>query len=262
MQIRALTIAILLALTFIAPTKAQDIIDIASNNDDFETLTAAVKAAGLVDALQGQGPLTVFAPTDKAFSKLPSSVLQALLRPENRDTLTNILTYHVAKGSLSSRAAITAGTTKTLNGKKITFMIDNGRMQAGEATVVASDLEASNGLIHVIDQVLLPPNLDLASLETRPGIIGVHIERPGRALASQLDLDRHESLVITGFGSGRAEEAGLERYDVITRINGRPASSDSLDRAKREEGIGGKVELEVLREGRSMEVQVPVVARH
>ncbi|WP_407637594.1 fasciclin domain-containing protein [Enterovibrio calviensis] len=133
----------------------QNIVEIAAGNPDFTTLVAAVKAAGLADTLQGSGPFTVFAPTNAAFSKLPAGTVENLLLPENKDQLISILTYHVVPGKVM--AADVVGLTKapTVQGNMIMVDTSDG-VKVDNANVVATDIEASNGVIHVIDSVIIP----------------------------------------------------------------------------------------------------------
>lgn len=135
-----------------------DIVDIAAGNPDFSTLVAAVQAAGLVDTLRGPGPFTVFAPTNAAFAALPAGTLDSLLRPENRATLANILTYHVVPGIIeASRITGVRGRINMVNGSQIRVDGTHGGVRINRsANVTATDIQASNGLIHVIDAVLLP----------------------------------------------------------------------------------------------------------
>lgn len=134
---------------------AKDIVDTAAAAGSFTTLLAAAEAAGLVDTLKGEGPLTVFAPTDDAFAKLPEGTVQTLLLPENKDKLTQILTYHVVAGAVKSTDLVDGMEAATVEGSNITIDLDNGVM-INDATVVQADIEASNGVIHVIDTVLMP----------------------------------------------------------------------------------------------------------
>ena len=135
------------------------IVDVAAGNPDFETLVAAVTAADLVETLSGDGPFTVFAPTDDAFDALPEGLLDALLLPENKDALTSILTYHVVSGEVMA-ADVTAGDVATVEGSTIAITTDGGVM-VNEANVVTTDVDASNGVIHVIDAVVVPPTVDV-----------------------------------------------------------------------------------------------------
>ena len=152
MSFRLLLLALVACLAL--PASAQhrpDIVEIASGSDDFETLVAAVTAADLVETLQGEGPFTVFAPNDAAFAKIDEGTLQSLLRPENRDRLTAILTYHVVPGRFSSAELGAIDELTTVNGQtlRIGTRINRSRL-------VATDIEASNGIVHVIDAVLMP----------------------------------------------------------------------------------------------------------
>jgi uncharacterized surface protein with fasciclin (FAS1) repeats len=147
-----------------APAAAGDIVAVASANPDFSTLVAAVTAAGLVETLQGPGPFTVFAPTNDAFAALPAGLVDKLLLPENKDTLVKILTYHVVSGKVMA-ADVKAGDVPSVEGSAITVTVDGGTVKLNDsATVTATDVEASNGVIHVIDAVILPPGLDVSGL--------------------------------------------------------------------------------------------------
>ena len=138
------------------------IVDVASSTEGFSTLAAAVSAAGLVDTLNGEGPFTVFAPTDDAFAALPAGVLDALLLPENKDVLTQILTYHVVPGQVMA-ADVTDGDVATVEGQAVTLSTADGVTVNG-AKVIQADVVTSNGVIHAIDAVLLPPGVDPAAL--------------------------------------------------------------------------------------------------
>ncbi|MEM1366458.1 MAG: fasciclin domain-containing protein [Cyanobacteria bacterium P01_H01_bin.15] len=131
------------------------IVDIAVGDDNFETLVAALKAAGLVETLAGTGPFTVFAPTDAAFANLPDGVVVFLVKPENKDLLTEILKYHVVAGEVTS-GELSTGEVETLNGE-VAVTVDGDSVEVGEASVIKADVDASNGVIHVIDEVLVPP---------------------------------------------------------------------------------------------------------
>lgn len=141
---------------------AGDIVAVASANPSFSTLVAAVAAAGLVETLQGPGPFTVFAPTNDAFAALPAGLVDALLLPENKDALTQILTYHVVAGQVMA-ADVVAGDVPTVQGTNLTITTDGG-VKIFDANVVQTDVMASNGVIHVIDQVLVPDGLDIEAL--------------------------------------------------------------------------------------------------
>jgi uncharacterized surface protein with fasciclin (FAS1) repeats len=138
------------------------IVDVASANEDFSTLVAAVEAAGLAETLSGPGPFTVFAPTNEAFEALPDGVLDALLLPENSEALTEVLTYHVLPAEVPS-SDVTDGEVETVQGESVTLSTAEG-VTVNDATVVTADVEASNGVIHAIDAVLVPSSVDVASL--------------------------------------------------------------------------------------------------
>jgi len=134
---------------------SKTIVAVASEAGSFKTLVAAVKAAGLVDALQGEGPFTVFAPTDEAFAKLPAGTVENLLKPENREQLKAVLTYHVLPGKVMA-AEVKPMQAKTVNGQKVNIQVVDNKVKVDNATVVKTDVMASNGVIHVIDTVILP----------------------------------------------------------------------------------------------------------
>jgi uncharacterized surface protein with fasciclin (FAS1) repeats len=136
---------------------AADIVDTAVAAGQFKTLAAALTAAGLVDTLKGQGPFTVFAPTDAAFAKLPAGTVDNLLKPENKDQLAAILTYHVVPDKVMAADVVKLTEAKTVNGKMIDVKVNGNTVMVNDATVTATDIEASNGVIHVIDSVILPP---------------------------------------------------------------------------------------------------------
>ncbi len=135
---------------------SKDIVDTAVSAGSFKTLTAALKAAGLVETLKGKGPFTVFAPTDEAFAKLPAGTVESLLEPANKQKLTNILTYHVVAGNVKAADVIKLSSAKTLNGQSVTIKVVGGKVLINGATVVNADIAAKNGTIHVIDTVLMP----------------------------------------------------------------------------------------------------------
>lgn len=147
--------ASLLASTAFAGGHSKDIVDTAVDAGSFETLVAAVQAAGLVDTLKGDGPFTVFAPTDEAFAALPEGTVESLLMPENKDQLVAILTYHVVPGKVMSTDLMDDMEAETVQGSSVTIDLDDGVM-VENATVTTADIETSNGVIHVIDTVILP----------------------------------------------------------------------------------------------------------
>jgi uncharacterized surface protein with fasciclin (FAS1) repeats len=133
-----------------------DIVDTAASAGSFNTLVAAVKAADLVDTLKGKGPFTVFAPTDDAFAKLPEGTVESLLKPENKEKLISILTYHVVSGNYMAKDVTTMKMAKTVNGQSFMVSMDGGNVMVDNAKIVKTDIECSNGVIHVIDSVMLP----------------------------------------------------------------------------------------------------------
>ncbi len=133
---------------------SKDIVDIAVEAGSFNTLVTAVKAAGLVETLKGDGPFTVFAPTDEAFAKLPKGTLEALLA--DKEKLTAVLTYHVVAGNVTSDQVIKLNEAKTVNGDKVRIKVKSGTVMIDDAKVLKADIKASNGVIHVIDTVILP----------------------------------------------------------------------------------------------------------
>ncbi|MBE9193079.1 fasciclin domain-containing protein [Gloeocapsopsis crepidinum LEGE 06123] len=141
-----------------SPDAANNIVALAAANSSFKTLTAALQAAGLTETLSGTGPFTVFAPTDEAFAALPQDALQELLRPENKQLLVQILTYHVVPARVQS-TELQPGEVPTVEGEAINVKTSGNQVTVNDATVVQPDIQASNGIIHAIDRVLLPPNL-------------------------------------------------------------------------------------------------------
>jgi len=162
-SIRIAKVAVLIASLSLACTmpasprtaKVQDIVGVAAGAGTFNTLVAAVKAAGLVETLQGEGPFTVFAPTDEAFAKLPAGTVESLLLPENKQKLIGILTYHVLAGKVMATDVKTMQ-AKTVNGAELAITVGSGGVLVNNAKVVATDVLASNGVIHVIDTVVIP----------------------------------------------------------------------------------------------------------
>ena len=158
-MIRRTFLALTVAASFLSvPAFAadKDIVDTAVAAGNFTTLAAALTAAGLVDTLKGPGPFTVFAPTDAAFAALPAGTVEDLLKPENKDKLVAILTYHVIAGKVMSTDLTEGMKAKTVNGAEVTITLDGGAKVNG-AVISTADIEATNGVIHVIDSVILPP---------------------------------------------------------------------------------------------------------
>jgi uncharacterized surface protein with fasciclin (FAS1) repeats len=136
--------------------KTGDIVDVAVSAGQFNTLAAALEAADLIDTLKSDGPFTVFAPTDAAFAKLPAGTVESLLKPENKDQLIAVLTYHVVPGNVMAADVVKLNSATTVNGSNVAISVDEGTVRVDNATVVKTDINASNGVIHVIDTVILP----------------------------------------------------------------------------------------------------------
>ena len=152
--------ALLLAGNYGSKTKmSMDIVDTAISAKSFNTLVAALKAADLVDVLKGDGPFTVFAPTDAAFAKLPAGTVENLLKPENKAKLQSILTYHVVPGRYLAADVVKMSSAKTVSGNSFTVSMKGGNAMVDNARIVKTDIMASNGVIHVIDSVILPKNM-------------------------------------------------------------------------------------------------------
>jgi uncharacterized surface protein with fasciclin (FAS1) repeats len=148
--------ALMLPVTVQAdPAPKKNVVEIAAGAEDFSTLVAAVKAAGLAEALSGDGPFTIFAPANSAFAKLPKGTVESLLKPEAKEKLGAILKYHVVAGKVMA-AEVKPGKVKTLNGKELTIAVVDGKVKVDNATVVKTDIVGTNGVIHVIDSVVLP----------------------------------------------------------------------------------------------------------
>lgn len=163
-MVKMLAIAAVVAISFGAKTVQagcgtcdKTIVENAVNIEGFKTLVAAVKAAGLVDTLSGDGPFTVFAPTDEAFAKLPKGTVENLLKPENKDQLVAVLTYHVVPGAVMAKDVVNLKKAKTAQGANIRISVADGKVKVNKANVVKTDVKSSNGVIHVIDAVILPP---------------------------------------------------------------------------------------------------------
>jgi uncharacterized surface protein with fasciclin (FAS1) repeats len=160
MKTYALGLVMLAGTIALAPpagaAAGRDIVDTAVGAGSFKTLVQALQAAGLVDTLKGKGPFTVFAPTDEAFAKLPAGTLEDLLKPENKAKLTRILTHHVVAGKVGAAAVTKMNRAKALSGDSLGISARNGTVMIDGARVVSADVEASNGVIHVIDAVLIP----------------------------------------------------------------------------------------------------------
>ncbi len=240
-----------------ASEQSANIVEIAASAGSFGTLLQAATAAGLAGTLAEGGPFTVFAPTDEAFEKVPADTLAALLREENRDALRTVLLYHVVNGRVNASDAISAGSADTLIQQGVSFSIRDGRLFVNDSGVIANDIQASNGVIHVIDTVLIPDDLQLAPQGRL--VIGFVPQNPGNVLASQLGVDRDEAIVVGSVTrNSEAARAGLQRFDVIVEINGAPATRQALADSKKEAGAGGTVRLTVIRGGERRHIDTKV----
>ena len=150
-------VGIIAAATPVRAQQTKDIVDTAVAAGSFTTLAKALTAADLVDTLKGTGPFTVFAPTDEAFAKLPAGTLDNLLKPENKAMLRRVLTYHVVPGKVMAADVVKVSSAKTVSGDPLAIAVNGSTVTVGKAQVVKTDIAASNGVIHVIDTVLLPP---------------------------------------------------------------------------------------------------------
>lgn len=185
----------------IPPKDDNSIVGIAKKAGKFETLLAAAQAAGLVETLSGEGPLTVFAPTDKAFAALPKGTIKTLLKPANKDQLATILKYHVIAGKVSAVDAVKAGSAKTVAGEKVRISINDGSLTINDSKVIANDVETSNGVIHIIDKVLLPPTDD----STRN---------------SHSSTSKRKEITITSNWSNPVNRDGIEADKITIRVSG------------------------------------------
>ncbi|MEM9478117.1 MAG: fasciclin domain-containing protein [Verrucomicrobiota bacterium] len=176
-----LTTALLsLALATNAAAEKQNIVDTAVGAGSFKTLAAALGAAGLVETLKGDGPFTVFAPTDEAFAKLPESTVETLLKPENKDQLIDILTYHVVSGEVPFSIAAGLENAQALNRKSIAISVKGGALTLNESKVIENDIACTNGIIHVIDTVLMPPAAKTETSQTASDLIKMAINKGAR----------------------------------------------------------------------------------
>jgi transforming growth factor-beta-induced protein len=149
-----------------------DIVDTAVAAGDFKTLVAAVQAAGLVETLKGKGPFTVFAPSDAAFARLPDGTVETLVLPENRSKLQSILTYHVVPGMVTAEQVVTLNNATTVNGQRVDIRVRDGKVFVDGAQVTATDIRTSNGIIHVIDSVIMPETRNIAEVAENAGSFG------------------------------------------------------------------------------------------
>lgn len=182
--------AVLMSISAFASHTRQDIVDTAVNAGTFSTLAQALKAADLVETLKGPGPFTVFAPTDEAFRKLPSGTLEVLLKPENKEQLRSILTYHVVPGHVTAADVVKLTSAKTVNGQELRISVLKGVVRLNDAEVTKTDVAATNGLIHVIDRVIVPPMGEVSQVSTINDMLA---QFESKAIETRLDAAMLES---------------------------------------------------------------------
>ncbi|KAM3104521.1 fasciclin domain-containing protein [Phormidesmis sp. 146-33] len=233
---------------------SQTILDIAAANPNFSTLVTALKAAGLTRTLSGNIPLTVFAPTNQAFAALPKGTLERLLRPENRATLRKLLTYHVVPGAVESTSALRAGFAGTAEGNPVTITGNRNQIRVNNATVVSADVKASNGVIHVIDRVLLPPALISKITPTSQTIGDIAANNPNFSTlatalkAAGLTEELSGSTPLTVFAPTNEAFAALPKGTLEALL--KPENRPILRRVLTNHVVLGAVESRTLRSGR------------
>jgi transforming growth factor-beta-induced protein len=201
----------------------KNIVDTAVEAGKFKTLAAALGAAGLVDAVKGPGPFTVFAPSDEAFAKLPKGTVETLLKPENKDKLKAILTYHVVPGKVMERNVLGVRGAKSLNGQRIDVKVDGGKVMVDGAQVVATDIACTNGVIHVIDSVILPSEDNIPTVATKAGKFNTLLAAAKAAgLVEALSGDK----ALTVFAPTDDAFAKLPKDTVATLL--KPENKDKL----------------------------------
>lgn len=237
--------------------KTGTIVDTAVANGNFNTLVAAVKAAGLADALSGDGPLTVFAPTDAAFAKLPHGTVESLLKPKNKASLQAILKYHVVSGDLRAEQVLNNPLLKTLNGQAVNITTKGGKAMIDGATITATDVACSNGVIHVIDEVILPASKNIVGVAQEagsfntliaaakagglvPALTGdgpITVFAPTDAAFAKLPKGTVESLLKP---ENKHKLAEILKYHVV---KGRVYSTDAVKAGKAKTLEGGKIKI-------------------
>ncbi len=257
----------LVADTAAVPAAEGDIIDTATANGSFTTLTAAIGAAGLTETLKGTGPFTVFAPTDDAFKALPAGLVDALLKPENKATLTKILTYHVVAGKVLA-ADIKAGDVPTVEGGPIKLATDasNNSVTVNDAKVVTADVPASNGVIHVIDKVLVPSDIDVAAL--LGGATAPTTTAPAPAAETIADLTTtnkagdatpEDLTVYFASGSARFDAVAQAKIDGSVKILAAAPAGTKVALVGRADKTGDAAANLALSKGRAENVQAALV---
>jgi uncharacterized surface protein with fasciclin (FAS1) repeats len=228
----------LAAATNAQQTASKNIVETAVAAGQFKTLAAALTEAGLVETLSNKGPFTVFAPTDAAFAKLPKGTVASLLKPENKDKLAAILTYHVVAGKVDATSAVKAGTAKTLEGSPVSVGIKAGQLLINESKVVANDIAASNGIIHIIDSVLLPPADTKSKKMSQRDILrtivedaitaGVPVFNKGESAAC-VEIYRLAAFCVLKFGRGQLSTTTQKTLDET--LKALPESDNDYDKA-------------------------------
>ena len=247
--------ALLAAPTTTAPTPAPSgtIVDIATANGSFTTLVAAVNAAGLGETLSGAGPFTVFAPTDDAFKALPAGVVDALLKPENKATLAKILSYHVVAGKVVA-ADIKAGEVPTVEGGTVKLATEGG-VTVNDAKVVTADVIASNGVIHVIDKVLIPSGIDVSSLLASPAAAPVDLTTTNKAG----DATPEDLTVYFDSGTAKINAAGQAKIDGASKVLSTAAAGTKVALVGRADKTGDAAANLALSKRRAAAVEAALV---
>jgi transforming growth factor-beta-induced protein len=221
-----------------------DIVETAMGNKDFSTLVAAVKAAGLVEALQSEGPFTVFAPTNEAFAKLPEKQLAMLLEPENKALLQAILTYHVVPGKVEAKSVITMNNATTLNGQRVDFNVTDAGVTIDGASIIKTDIDCSNGVIHVIDTVIIPSTMDIVETAIDAGAF----KTLAAALqAAQLVEALQGDGPFTVFAPTDEAFAALPKGTVETLL--KPENKDQLTAILKYHVVSGRVYADAVSKG-------------
>lgn len=272
MLIRSSAVALMAAVALSLGSRAmaaepagKDIVMTAVEAGSFGTLAAALKAAGLVETLQGKGPFTVFAPTDEAFARLPEGTVETLLKPENKKQLIAVLTYHVVAGKVLAADVVKLDAAPTVNGQRVNIKVDDGKVQVDNANVVKTDIHCSNGVIHVIDQVILPSAENIPQTAGNAGIFKTLLAAAKAAgLLEALSGDKSLTVfaptddAFAALPKGTVETllkpenkdklAGILKYHVVA---GRVFSSDLLSGREVTSLQGGKLSV-AMKDGKAM----------
>ena len=255
-----------------ANAKPKDIVTTAVEAGSFKTLAAALKAAGLVETLQGKGPFTVFAPTDEAFANLPEGTVETLLKPENKKQLVAVLTYHVVAGKVMAADVVKLDAAATVNGQRVNIKVDGDTVQVDAAHVVKADIHCSNGIIHVIDQVILPSSENIPQTADKAGIFKTLLAAAKAAgLVEALSGDKPLTVfaptddAFAALPKGTVETllkpenkdklAGILKYHVVA---GRVFSNDLLSGKEVTTLQGGKLSV-TMKDGKAMVVNSGLV---